>query len=502
MSLSHERKHIRSGTTRLPRSRARGGLPHRLRVRAAIVLAAGALGVGVLLTGAAVESTGVAPRLLGQYLERRADSHAGWIVAIGRLANQLLQHLDRGDATPHLLLPAWAGARALPGNATATPTLVVSLPEQLSSAMAAAQPGTTITVAPGSYHFSDGSLQASHGGTAAAPITVRAETFGTVTIEFDLVEGFLVTAPYWIFENLTIRGVCASHDACEHAFHITGAAHHVVIRNNLASEFNAHIKVNGSGGKFPDDGRIANNSLVNTTPRKTANPVTPIDMVAASGWTVEGNLIADFVKEGGNYTSYGAFAKGAGTGNSFLRNVVICERRLRGAPGRRVGLSFGGGGSEASGCRDRRCIVEHDDGLIAGNLIASCSDDGVYINKSSRSQVIHNTILDTGGVNVRYPESSALVSANLIDGIVQARDSALLDEDENQTTALLALYMGWHPVRNLFVDAGALDLRFTSQPSHAEMSRAGADLCGQSRPQPARMGAFEDFSACLRAKAQ
>jgi parallel beta-helix repeat protein len=495
--LTHERKHSRSkhraGSSRgVSRPRSRLTVP--LLVLVALALAA-------ITAGAFVERAGVAPRLLGPYLERRASGHAQWMVALAATANRLLQHQDRGDLLPQPLLPDWAGARVQAASAAFHPGAIIT-PEQLIDALETVRPGTTITLAPGNYRFSGHSLKASRPGTEGAPITVRAAMLGTVRLEFDLLEGFHVTAPYWIFENLTVRGVCANHDNCEHAFHVAGGAHHVIIRNNAVSEFNAHIKINGADGQFPDNGRIVNNTLRNTQPRKTARPVTLIDMVAVNGWTIEGNLIADFVKDGGDYTSYGAFAKGGGAGNSFLRNVVLCEQRLRGAAGRRVGLSFGGGGSDAYLCRDRRCIVEHDDGLMAANLVASCSDEGIYINKSSRSQLIHNTVLDTAGINIRYPESAAVVAGNLVDGAIRAREGALLDADENTTTSLWALYLGWHPVRSLFNDADALDLRFVTPPPRTQTAQAGTDLCGQARPQPAAAGAFEDFTACTRPAAR
>jgi hypothetical protein len=493
--LTHHRKHSRSSDDAFERTRA---IRSRARVWVRIGLFALCALLILVVLAQALEHIGVAPRLAGEYVERRAAGHAGWIQQIGRVANEALQTLDRRDTLPHPGLPDWVGARAgTPGRAART-AVTVSLPEQLREALGAAQPGDVIVLEPGVYRFSGAALETRRGGTEVAPITVRAQTFGTVTLEFDLLEGFHVTAPYWRFENLTIRGVCANHGNCEHAFHVVGGAHHVVIQNNLMSDFNAQIKINGRDRLFPDQGRIANNTLANSSPRRTEAPVTPIDLVAASNWSIEGNLIADFAKAGGDLTSYGAFAKGGGHGNQFLRNVVICERRLRGVPGRRIGLSFGGGGSDIAFCRDRKCVVEHEDGLMAGNLITSCSDEGIYINRSPRSRLVHNTLLDTAGVYVRYPESTAAATANLIDGAIRAREGALLDEETNESTALWALYVGWHPTRSLFADIGALDLRFQSPPPQAQGSEPGRDLCGQERRQTASVGAFEDFTKCLR----
>ena len=94
--------------------------------------------------------------------------------------------------------------------------------------------------------------------------------------------------------------------------------------------------------------------------RDTANPVTPIDLVAASHWTIRGNLITDFIKGGGDRISYGAFAKGAGAHNVFEQNVVVCEAHAARTPGQRVGLSLGGGGTGKPYCRDGRCIIEQE----------------------------------------------------------------------------------------------------------------------------------------------
>ena len=86
-----------------------------------------------------------------------------------------------------------------------------------------------------------------------------------------------------------VEGICEDHSGCEHAFHIVGGADHVILRNNLLMDFNAHIKVNPEG-KDPDYGLLEYNTITETRPRSTGNPVTPIDMVAASGWRIAANL--------------------------------------------------------------------------------------------------------------------------------------------------------------------------------------------------------------------
>jgi hypothetical protein len=479
---------------------------HARRARRRLWLGSALLIAPVLAAFAAavsIESLGVAPRLLALYLERRASGHHAFIEGIAAVASRGLLRADRGELLPRTAYPAWAGAAASRHGA-ARPvsgrTVLVANATDALEALARAEAGDAITFLPGTYRFSGHALDLVRAGRADAPITVRAERLGQAVLEFELLEGFHVRAPFWAFENLEIRGVCRTHDGCEHAFHVVGAAHHVEIRNNVVRDFHSHVKVNGAGGRFPDAGRVAFNTLINGSPRATDAPVTPVDIVAASDWTIEGNLIADFVKAGGDRTSYGAFAKGGGSGNRFVGNVVLCEHRLRGAPGRRIGLSFGGGGSDARLCRDQRCVVEHDDGLMANNLIASCSDEGIYINRAARTRLLHNTVLDTAGVAVRFPESAAHAAGNLIDGALRSRDGGALDVLDNRTQWLAASFVGLHPVRRLFADADELDLRWAGTPPRRAIAAPGApssDLCGAPRPSAAAYGAFEDLGHCV-----
>lgn len=455
-----------------------------------------ALAVTAAAGGALVlQSLGVTPRTLAPYLERRASGHNPVIVGTGQWLAHTLTALDRGErltlATDRLRIGAGQPAAPFPAGGR---RVMASNGVQMRAAIASAEPGDQIVLLPGTYRLQD-KVAVERPGTAAQRILLRAIEPGTVVIEFETVEGFAVAAPYWTFENLTIRGVCKRHDDCEHAFHVIGPASHFIARNNLITDFNAHFKINGSNGRFPDLGRIENNTLSNATVRDTGNPVVPIDLVAASNWTIQRNLISDFVKGGGDRVSYGGFAKGAGSANIFEQNIVLCEQRLLGAAGQRVGLSLGGGATGAPFCRDSRCIVEQEKSVIQSNLIASCSDDGIYLNSAASSSVVHNTLLDTGGISVRFAGSSADVEGNLVDGGIRSRNDGVLRASDNRDTPIAMLYFGYHPVRRLFGRSGTLDLdRESARRNHA--SRPAQDLCAAPRPANPRYGAFENFSAC------
>ena len=470
----------------------------RLPLAALLLAALGLLGAagGVLF----LQGQGIAPRALAPYIEKRSSGHNPLITGAGREFAALLLGLDRGHAMPAELLPLAIGAQpGATGPAGGTRKLVASS-EEGRRAIAAAVPGDTIVFLPGTYRIR-GNVIVSRAGAEGAPIVVRADRPGSTTIEFDAVEGFKVSAPYWRFENLTIRGACPQQEACEHAFHVVGGAHHFAAVNNTILDFNAHFKINAEGGRFPDAGLIESNTLADTTPRRTAAPVTPIDLVAANDWLIRRNLITDFVKLGGDRVSYGAFAKGAGARTRFERNVVLCEQRLRGLPGQRVGLSFGGGGTGKPYCRDHKCVTEQDQGLMQANLVASCSDVGIYVNAGAGTKLIDNTLVDTAGVDVRFPESSVEADGNLVDGAIRSRNGGRLHPGDNLETAIAMSYLGRHPLRKLFAAPDSLDFSWREAPPRhtagAASAMAASDLCGTARGPVRRYGAFEDFAACL-----
>jgi hypothetical protein len=447
-----------------------------------------------------LQGQGVTPRALAPYLERRAAGHNDLITGSAREVGATLRLLDRGeDGGPYPLPSLAVGAQAAPSGTGAGARKAVASVDEARQAFAQALAGDVITFAPGVYRLAR-PLEARRQGVEGVPVTVRAEHPGTVVIEVATREGFRILGPYWRFENLEIRGACASPALCDHAFHVTGKARGFAAVNNTIVDFNAHFKVNGDRDGFPDGGLVEHNTLTNSAARRTPGPVTPFDLVAANDWVIRANLITDFVKAVGDGISYGAFAKGGAARTLFERNVVLCEHKLRGLPGERVGLSFGGGGTEKPYCRDKRCITEHEAGVMRANLVASCSDAGIYINSGATTKIADNTLLDTAGVQVRFPESGAELDGNLIDGPVVERNGGRAAMLDNRSSSIAALYAGLHPQRGLFADPGSLDLRWKDEaPRRDKQDVPGLDLCGARRPARPAYGAFEDFAACRAA---
>jgi hypothetical protein len=441
------------------------------------------------------------PREWASYLQRRARQHRASIVNVDDLAAGWLIHADRLTPAEPPALPASLGASVERSSAVPAGQIrrVASLPE-LRDTVATARPGDVILLQPGRYHVEAAAIQFAQPGIASAPITLRAERLGEVVIESDTVETFKVTAPFWRFENLTMRGVCGNHSDCEHALHIVGGATGTLVRNNRFEDYNAHLKINGEHGEWPDRGVVEGNAFTDTMPRLTRKPVTPIDLVGASDWRVSRNIITDFVRGDDGPATYGAFFKGAGVGNVMERNLVVCEWKLRHTPGQHIGLSLGGGGTDLDARRDHGSTgFEQVGGIIRNNLIAFCSDDGVYLNRATRSVIDHNTLLDTAGIDVRFADSSGTVTANIVDGLIRRRNGGTLQGRDNVKPFLLGLFLGLHPQRWFYRDPVQLDLRWRSEPDRLPDSDQRIDLCGQIRGAQAPPGAFQDFAACLEA---
>ena len=281
------------GRKRRPPSRLRRWLVTLLVL--GIVVGGGALGFVAWF----LDDQGRSPREWAPYIERRASGNHPVIAEAASLLARTLRRMDilrRGEDVP---IPPGVGASpSRSGTPPSANAKLVLNTAQLTAAITQATPGQVITLVPGNYSIEGRGLRLDRPGAANAPVVLRAERLGDVTILSGAVAAFKVTAPYWVIENLIVRGVCGGHSSCEHAVHVVGAATGTVIRNNRFEDFNAQIKINGEDGVFPDNGRIEGNTLTNSEQRSTRNPITPIDLVSASNWRITGNFIADFQRTG------------------------------------------------------------------------------------------------------------------------------------------------------------------------------------------------------------
>ena len=372
----------------------------------------------------------------------------------------------------------------------------VATPVELVQAIEAAAPGDEIILADGTYALTGASCAAN--GTDAQPIVVRAANPLGAVIDFDALEGFKVSGAHWHFEGLDVRGVCANDSDCEHAFHVFGAADDFVLRNSRVRDFNAQLKVNAAqlGGVFvsPNRGLVEYNEVGDTRARATSNPVTKLNIDTGDDWIVRGNYLHDAQKNGGDNTSYTAFMKSGGKRGLFERNLVICSRDTTG--GTRIGLSFGGGGTAPQFCAPAfdaavPCSVEHDGGTMRNNIIANCSDVGVYLNRGKDSHVLYNTIIGTGGVDFRFDTTSGEAVGNLLTSAVRTRDGGTMTATGNMSDVAVAQFQVWYrdPLAGDLTVAGDVAPLVAAGPMRGDVRD---DYCAQTRPTGAlTLGAIE-----------
>ncbi|MDO9436505.1 hypothetical protein [Hydrogenophaga sp.] len=431
-------------------------------VVAAAILLVTALGATAFFAtdagrNAYAEARNRSPQSLIRYTLRRLEGHPKleWIAHPGLYALQRhyertpppgsLPTLGKGQQTTQVATPT----------ADASATVRVDTEAGILDALFNAKPGTRIVIAPGQYRFNK-TIRLGQDGRPREPISVRAIVPGSVRLNFTHTQGILVDRPYWTFENLDIRGACAPQEDCEHAFHVVGAAAFTTLRNNHLQDFNAHIKVNGLNGEWPDHGLVAFNTLTNASARQTLGSVVAFDLVGASHWKVQDNLVTNFAKLHGNRVAYGLFMKGAGESGRFERNLVICSPSGVSEPGERVGISFGGGGSDPGVCREDGCrAFEHRHGLAANNIVAHCNDSGIDVNGSSNIVVAHNTLINTAGFSARKGSTKVRLLSNLYEGHVSTQQSSLPEMEWNVKAEPATLFMNPDGLSFLWLDRPA-----------------------------------------------
>lgn len=463
--------------------------PRRLRifvVASTLLLLVTALATLILSDSgqrAFAEASSRSPQSLIRYIFRRLEGHPNLERLMLGSLRAAQRHFERTPPPgPLPTLGKGQQASLAPQRAGQEKLVRAASEEAIAQALLRTEPGTRIVIAPGHYRFNQ-TLRLGHDGRVKAPIALSALVPGTVRLDFSQDEGILVDRPYWIFENLDIHGMCEPADACEHAFHVVGAAAFTILRNNHVQDFNAHIKVNGLNGKWPDHGLAAFNTLTNRAPRVTEKPVVMFDLVGAHQWRLEDNLVTNFAKRGGHGVAYGLYMKGASEGGRIERNLVVCSPTDISEPGERVGISFGGGRTGPGVCRGDGCrAFEHRLGLAANNIVAHCNDAGMDLNGAHRITLAYNTLINTAGFSIRGNSQEVYLVANLYEGRMSVRKSAPPKSEMN---------LKMDPLK-LFTDPEALLFQWAELPeSIPSRLFVTNDFRGAERHSPTLPGALE-----------
>jgi parallel beta-helix repeat protein len=246
----------------------------------------------------------------------------------------------------------------------------------------------------------------------------------------------------------------------------------------------------------PADGLVEGNEFGNTHPRDTDHPVTPLDIDNGSRWVVRLNYIHDFHQAEGNRVSYGAYVKGGSQDPIFERNLILCQRNVKPVPhAATIGMSFGGGGMAPAMCAPSfngnvPCNPEVTGGIMRNNIIANCTDVGIYLNSAMATMVLHNTLIATSGIDVRFPSSTAEIHGNVLTGRIRARNGGTFTGKDNLPSIKLSRFRAWYidPLNGDLRHRGSLgSLLNRGMPTPLVID----DYCGRARDSKPDWGALE-----------
>jgi nitrous oxidase accessory protein NosD len=351
-------------------------------------------------------------------------------------------------------------------------TVEVRTADELAGAVTNARAGDAIEIEPGTYDVT-ANLVSRVSGAEGAPIVVRAREPGTVLLRYvgtGTAEVFLVRHPWWVIEGLDVEGACATDDACEHAFHVTGDATNVVIRDNRMWDFNQALHANRDrDGTPPDDGLFEHNEVFLTRPRAASNRITGLRMSGVSRWIVRGNVIRDVAHV--TDTAYAAYFVDGGEDGTFEGNLVWCRDAVDGGGGR-VGLAVGVVASPP----------EHTRAVFRNDVVRGCEGgNGILLHGCADCRLEHETVL--GALRVQASSRVTTIGTLFTGAVSVATDST----HESRGDVFEA------PLSS-FVDVGSdLRPRDTIGSSDATIER---DFCGRARGGAPTIGALEPDSPC------
>lgn len=326
------------------------------------------------------------------------------------------------------------------GAAVSTPAAAavvnVSSAQGIRDAIAAAQPGTVIQVAPGTYAFT-AALRTAAAGTQANPITLRASSTGPVRLDFsNTEEGIVLGHADWVLEHVWVNGACAGGCGGGAAgVHVKAEANRVIVRQSRITNWGEDIKSDRSDAAEPTDCAIIGNEIYNDDP-SIASGGTGIDIVGGKRWLISGNYVHDFAR---NETHYGIFVKGGASDAIIERNLVIGAKTLPAGTGAAIGISFGGGGTGAQFCAPSNvggggCACETFKGIARNNIVLKTTDAGLHTKRACGSVFVHNTVYDTGlglqnqmaGAGAAVELRNSILSKGVVGGAV-TQSGSLLD---------------------------------------------------------------------------
>ncbi|OLD56744.1 MAG: hypothetical protein AUI64_01705, partial [Acidobacteria bacterium 13_1_40CM_2_64_6] len=232
-------------------------------------------------------------------------------------------------------------------------------------------------------------------------------------------------------------------------------------------------------GKGADNGIVEDSTIEYTATSRDAN-TNGVDIIGGANWIVRRNTFRNIVGPAGVLAGPAVLAVNGSSNTLTERNTFLnCARGI------------------AYGIWDPPGMFDHTGGIIRNNFFYRSStqpgDVGIGVTDSPNTQVLNNTVIVSGtypsAIEYRFAGTTGVViTNNLLDGSISARDAATGTVSNNLTTA----------TASMFVNASAGDLHLVSSATAAidhgvTLTNVTSDVDGQSRPSGAAydMGADE-----------
>src|SRR6185437_14608442 len=380
--------------------------------------------------------------------------------------------------------PAWAATSVTVNTVTA-----------LFSAVAAAKPGETINVAPGTYVFPDRlRLNTSNPGVSGSPITLIAQQGpGTVTFNANCNEEgiYVAGASFWIVDGFKIT------NGQYHGIKIDNGSTDIVLRNNVIfnntcawnaaadpTEQYSGVKGGGTGpvnGLYAERVTLSNNEIYLQNSGYGGTNLQGIDCNGCKDWTVDHNYVHDMTTTNATLSGTGIQFKSGSAGTMIDSNrVARCGL---------VGIDYGGFGTASWGGETH----QHVGGIVRNNVVWGNADAGISAVDTQDGKVYNNTLFNNGHApDVRVASVNLSYKNNILDAALDLRDGTTASSSNN--LALSAPSNG-----SLFVNATGADFHLASTAAAAIDQGASlpadvpVDADGLSRPQGAAfdIGAYE-----------
>jgi hypothetical protein len=347
--------------------------------------------------------------------------------------------------------------------------VTVSTVAQLQSAVAAIQSNTTIVLAPGQYMLT-GALYING---SFSNLTIRGATNNRDDVVLAGRGAGNSSVPYGIWVGGNVRGITIANltirDVYNHGINFNAGTQTPRVYNvRLADTGQQQLKANPDGSGGGVNNGVVEYSVLEYSTTSPSGYSNAVDVHTGAGWIVRNNLFRNMRAPQGQLAGPAILMWNASRDSVVEGNTFIdCQREIA------LGL-------------EEIALHDHTGGIVRNNFIVRSSsvygDAAIGVFDSPGTQVLHNTVLISGtyqsAIEYRFAGSrNLIISANLVDAAISARDGATATVSGNVTSATSAM----------FVDPanGDLHLRVTAATAIDRIAingNAATDWDGQARP--------------------